>query len=58
MILAVSVWRRKNHPNISYATALTFLAEPRQLAQVPLDGISRLILLIRLRLTEEGLEKI
>ena len=35
-----------------------FLAEPRQLAQVPLDGISRLISLIPLRLTEEGLEKI
>ena len=35
----------------------SFLAEPRQLAQVPLDGISRLISLIRLRLTEEGLEK-
>ena len=34
------------------------LTEPRQLAQIPLDGTRRLISLIRLRLTEEGLEKI
>ncbi len=40
------------------ATGHFFLSEPRQLAQVPLDGTRRLISLIRHRLKEEGLEKI
>ena len=36
----------------------SILVEPSQLAQIPLDSIRRLILLIRQRLEEEGLEKI